>query len=756
MSMENQSSEMDIRKILRMFWEHWWWFVISGAVCLGIGVFHYSKKVPTWQTDASIILRLQDVTSGQMDALSLLGMAANPATNDEVQVLSSRGLMAQSMDALHLWTPTYVKGGLRWEEEFPSHAFLVECVHRKPKMGNKSFFVTIKPTRSGYKVKTKAGYFRHSSVHVMNLEEPIETCVGTIRIHAQRSLSRDTAYCALVTNREDLVADYSKLITVEHQRKESNVITLIMRSAMPERDKALLVQLIEQYNMNAILDKNMIASNTAAFINDRLNRIEEELLESEKVVAAYKERNNIADIETQARLMLETGSEEQRAITEIETQLSLVDYVDGFVRDETKRNSLIPANIGISDAALETSMSEYNAILLQRMRIQRTATESNPVLEQMDSQLQSMRQHIIATIGSVRGSLQIRLNNLKEQDSKYNRQIKSAPEKEREYVRVVRDQKIKEQLYLFLYEKREENALMLATTSMPAKILDAPQQDMFSREPRLTHIFLLCMILGLLIPAGVLYGLMLMHNWIDDEQDFEHRIKLPYLGHLVENSRNAHIAIHEGESTLSDELFRSVRANLRFVLPSEVKSPVILVSSYRNGEGKTYVATNLALSLAILGKKVALVGMDLRKPMLDTCFGMPGRGCMTDYLAGAELKFEDLVVTSKEHKNLDVIPCGSIPPNPSELLQADRAEELFAELRKRYDYIIVDTAPLAMVSDTYLLDRIADMTIMVFRYKYSQQDAIEAVNKIVEQKRMHRVVCVLNGIKGFISGYGQK
>ena len=756
MSMENMSSEMDVRRILRMFLEHWWWFVISGVVCVVIGLFHYVRKVPTWQTDASIVLRLQDMGGNQMDALSLLGMAANPATNDEVQVLSSRGLMAQSLDALHLWEPTYVKDGLQWKEEFPSHAISVECIQRNPKMKNRSFFVTVKPTRSGYKVKTKVGRWHRSSVRVKNLDEPIEACVGTIRIHAQRSLSPDTSYCAWVTKHEVLVAEYGKMITVEQQRNESNVVTLIMRSSMPARDQALLSQLIEQYNMNAILDKNMIASNTAAFINDRLSRLEAELVESEKAVAVYKEKNNIADIETQSRLLLETGSIEQREMMEVETQLSLVDYVDGFVRDESKRNNLIPANIGIEDAALETSMSEYNAILLQRMRIQRTATESNPVLEQMDSQLQSMRQHIIATIGSVRGSLQIRLNTLKEQDSKFNRQIKNAPEKEREYVRVVRDQKIKEQLYLFLYQKREENAIMLATTSMPAKILDTPQQDEFSRDPKLMHILLLCIILALMFPAGILYGLMLIHNWIDDEQDFEHRIKLPYLGHLVENSRNTHIAIHEGESTMSDELFRSIRTNLRFVLPSEVKSPVILVSSYRNGEGKTYVATNLALSLAILGKKVALVGMDLRKPMLDICFGMPGKGILTDYLAGADLKIDDLIIAGKEHKNLDVIPCGTIPPNPSELLQADRTEELFAGLRKRYDYIIVDTAPIALTSDTYLLDRIADMTIMVFRYKYSQQDAIEAVNKIAEQKRMHRVVCVLNGIKGLISGYGQK
>ena len=757
MSME-KSNEFDVRKIVRVVLEHWWWFVVCMAVFVGLGFLHYYKKTPTWQTDASVVLRLQDVSGNRIDALSLLGMASSPATDDEVIVLSSRGLMAQSLDALNLWETSFVKDGLSWKEEYRTHAFSIENVALNPKTKSSPFYITIKPTRSGYKVTARSGYWYHSTTKVDNFDEPIETAIGTIRIHPRRPLSKDTTYRALHMRRELLVAEYSKLITVTQHRKESNIIKLTMCSSLPSRDKALLAQLIEQYNMNAIVDKNMIASNTAAFINERMNHIEAELLESERNMAAYKEKHHITDLDLQSRLFVEGSSTEQKAIADIETQLSLVDYVDAFMHDDTKRNNLIPANLGINDAALETSLSEYNAILLQRMRIQRTATETNPVLEQMDSQLHSMRQHIIATIGSVRESLNIRRKNMQEQDSKYNRQIQNAPEKEREYVRVVRDQKIKEQLYLFLYEKREENALMLAATSMPAKILDAPQQDVLSREPKLSHILLICIFLGLLVPAGVLYALMLFSNTIDDEKDFEQRIKAPLLGHLVENSRQTHIAVHEGESTLSDELFRSIRTNLRFVLPSDVKSPVILVSSYMNGEGKSYVATNIALSLAILGKKVALVGMDIRKPVLASRFGLRNNGHLTDYLADADMKTEDIIVPSGEHKNLDLIPCGTVPPNPAELLQTERVETLFAELRKRYDYIIVDTAPVALASDTYLLDRVADMTIFVCRFKYTPMEMVDYVNHIIEQKRMHNVVCVLNGVKGLHAeyGYGQQ
>lgn len=295
---------------------------------------------------------------------------------------------------------------------------------------------------------------------------------------------------------------------------------------------------------------------------------------------------------------------------------------------------------------------------------------------------------------------------------------------------------------------------MLAATSMPAKILDMPQRDVRSKSPKLLKLLFICCVLGLMFPAGALYLYILFNDTIDDVKDFERRIKAPLLGQLVQNSRGKHIAIREGESTVSAELFRQIRTNLRFVLPADKKSPVILVTSCINGDGKSYVSSNTALSLAILGKKVVLVGLDIRKPMIAAYFGLNQKGHLTDYLAEPEITLDDIIVPSGEHKNLDLIPCGTIPPNPAELLQTERVDELFAELRKRYDYIIVDTAPVALVSDTYLLDRVADMTLFVCRYKYTPGEMVDYINNIVDQKRMHNIACVLNGVKNMRAGYG--
>ena len=748
--MENQNNvnEIDVRKIVRVVLEHWYWFVIGVVFCMLLGGAYLVRKTPTYTTDAAIMLRQSDGSFSGSEALTMLGLSGNVAAEDEVVVLSSRGLIYQAVDALNLWEASSVKGRLRWKGEFRNPAMKIDYIELTEKAKVRSSVITVKPTRSGYKVKTKMGFFRRSTTRVKDLSEPIHTGIGTIAIHANRPLSSDTTYRVVHMTRDLVVAGYRRDIKVSQHKKESNIINLSTTSTMPERDKALLSQIIEQYNLNAIVDKNLIATNTASFIEERLQIITNELNEAENAVASYKEKNNIADINAQAQLFLQASSVEQKALAEIETQLSLVEYIDEFLRDETKRNNLIPSNIGVEDASLASSLSEYNALQLQRMRIMRTATEDNPVVDQMNSQLATMRQNIIATIGSVQESLKIRQRNIQAQDSKYNRQIKDAPEQEREYVRVVRDQQIKERLYLYLYEKREENALMLAATSMPAKIIDMPLRDVNSKKPNTKKLLFLCFVMGLMLPAGLLYLFMLFNDKIDDPKEFERRVKVPVLGQLVQNSRGAHIAIHEGESTVSAELFRLIRTNLKFIVPANTKSPVILISSCLSGEGKSYVASNISLSLAILGKKVALVGLDIRQPMLAKYFNLPTKGHLTDYLAEPEVELDDIIVPSGEHKNLDIIPCGTIPPNPAELLQTERLDQLFLELRKRYDYIIVDTAPVGLVSDTYLLDRIAHATIFVCRYKYTPSDMVNHINELVAQERMHNVACVLNAVSG--------
>ena len=353
---QNQANEIDVRRLVRIVLEHWWWFVISVAVCMLLGLGYYLRKAPKWTTDAAIMLRQKDNLGSQIEAFSMMGLTGNAAAEDEVVVLSSRGLLSQAIDALNIWDASAKRGGLRWEGEFRDPALKIEYLSLTEKAEIRPFSVVVKRTKSGYKVKTKMGYIRRSTRRVADLSQPVETGVGTLFIHATRPLSSDSTYRVVHMPRELVVAGYRKHISIVQNKKESNVIRLSTTSAVPERDKALLYQIIEQYNQNAIVDKNLIASNTAAFIEDRLALITQELSEAEEAVADYMEQNKIANIQTQSELFLKASSAEQRQLAEIETQLSLVEYVDEFMHDDTKRNNLIPSNIGITDGSLSSSL----------------------------------------------------------------------------------------------------------------------------------------------------------------------------------------------------------------------------------------------------------------------------------------------------------------------------------------------------------------------------------------------------------------
>lgn len=755
------NQEIDIRRIFFICLQHWYWFLIGLLLCGGLGVVYYLKTTPQFQTQAAIMLRQKSDTqlfSGAASgALDMLGISMNGAVEDEVQVLMSRDLMYQAIDALNLWQSSYYKDGMRWKGEFPTPTFHIDTIALTEKAQKKGFVVKVKQTRNGgYKVKVKIGRFISSTAKVNDFSAPIETCAGKIILTMNKPWSeKASAYrISYPGNKQAVVDAYQKKVTISLRQKESNIVDLKTISNTPARDVALLAKIVELYNLNSVVDKNIMATNTAAFIDERLAIISNELNDAEEAVADYKSQNQLTDLSEEAKLFLQVSTEDQKELARVETQLNLVNYIEDFLQDDTKRFSMLPANLGIEDHSLTSFISEYNTMLLQRMRVLRTATDENPVVEQLNDQLLSMRQNIIASIASVRESLTITRKGLQERGSEFNSRIRTVPSQERQFVQIKRQQILKEEIYLFLYQKREENALMLAATSTPVRVIDKPKVNSLTAKPSLKMIGLVCFMLGLLIPAALLYLKVMMDNKLHDPKDYEKRVHAPYAGQIVENSRGAHIAIHEGEQTVSAELFRQLRTNLRFMLPADIQNPVILITSCINGEGKSYVATNIALSLAILGKKVALVGLDIRKPMLVKYFGLSEKGCLTSYLSDATYSIDDTIIPSGEHPNLDMIPCGVIPPNPNELLQNERLDALFIELRKRYDYIIVDSAPMAMVSDTFLLNRICDMTLFVSRSNYTPIEMVDFINEVVADKKMKNVACLLNGVKNVHAGYG--
>ena len=755
--MSQKEQEIDIRAWIIRILKNWYWFVLSCAVFGAIGLYTYFSTTKKFVVDASIMLRSDDEALPKFELVtSMMGMGGTKSTEDEVELLTSRDILAPVVKELDLQTEYRKYDALKWVGQYPTHDLTVVYPPVYTDTVTRGVNIDVKVRKNDYVVKVKYGRWTRSRHKVNDLTTPFETCIGMLSfaINNPEEVEVGDKYHMHTLPMLPLIGSYKKNIVAAPVRKESNIITISTTTDMPTRGRDFIRKQIEYYNMDAVLDKNIMASNTAAFIEERLRLIEQELAVAEKDVAQYKQRYDIVDLESEAILALQEGAEYKKQVAEIETQLNLVGYIAEYVSDETKKNNLIPANIGVEDIALISLISEYNQLMLDRMRVRRTASDSNPVLNQMESQLTAMRENIITTISSLTSTLTIAKQDIERRQGTINTQRNNLPDQEQEFIEVMRNKVLKEELYLFLYKQREENALTLASTVTPAKVVNTPQMNPTPVAPRLSIIGLFCLILGVMLPLAVMIMYDIMNNRISDEaRELERRLKIPLGGSLVKNHHGGHIAVREGENSVSAELFRTLRTNLRFMQPKDVKCPVILVTSSVNGEGKSYVATNLAISLTLLGKRVALVGLDIRKPMLSTYMNLPSQGCLTTYVAEDAYTMEDLIVPSGI-TNLDVLPSGVVPPNPSELLQSEKLDQLFVELRQNYDYVIVDSAPVALVGDSYLLHRLVDMTIFVTRANYTAYDLIDFINQTHMQQRLPKMVAVLNGVDAKKIGYG--
>lgn len=755
--MSQKEQEIDIRAWIIRILKNWYWFVLSCAVFGAIGLYTYFSTTKKFVVDASIMLRSDDEALPKFELVtSMMGMGGTKSTEDEVELLTSRDILGPVVKELDLQTEYRKYDALKWVGQYPSHDLTVVYPPVYLDTVTRGVNIDVKVRKNDYVVKVKYGRWTRSRHKVKDLTTPFETCIGMLSfaINKPEEVEVGDQYHMRTLPMLPLIGSYKKNIIAAPVRKESNIITISTTTDMPTRGRDFIRKQIEYYNMDAVLDKNIMASNTAAFIEERLRLIEQELAVAEKDVAQYKQRYDIVDLESEAILALQEGAEYKKQVAEIETQLNLVGYIAEYVSDETKKNNLIPANIGVEDIALISLISEYNQLMLDRMRVRRTASDSNPVLNQMESQLTAMRENIITTISSLTSTLTIAKQDIERRQGTINTQRNNLPNQEQEFIEVMRNKVLKEELYLFLYKQREENALTLASTVTPAKVVNTPQMNPTPVAPRLSIIGLFCLILGVMLPLAVMIMYDIMNNRISDEaRELERRLKIPLGGSLVKNHHGGHIAVREGENSVSAELFRTLRTNLRFMQPKDVKCPVLLVTSSVNGEGKSYVATNLAISLTLLGKRVALVGLDIRKPMLSTYMNLPSQGCLTSYVAEDAYTMEDLIVPSGI-TNLDVLPSGVVPPNPSELLQSEKLDQLFVELRQNYDYVIVDSAPVALVGDSYLLHRLVDMTIFVTRANYTAYDLIDFINQTHMQQRLPKMVAVLNGVDAKKIGYG--
>jgi capsular exopolysaccharide synthesis family protein len=609
------------------------------------------------------------------------------------------------------------------------------------------------------KGKYKEMNFKYKSDHLPFI---LQTPAGPVSIHLREGQKIPDYDVNISLYNPLLVARYyaNNVLSTEVS-KQVDVINLKVVISNVQKGRDILNTLVFFYNQDAIEQVNRSANNTAQFIDNRLGLIESELSGVELDVEKYKKEHQLTDISADAEVFLQQNTQYERQRVEVETQLSLIRFVEDFINQKSNQNALIP-NLGLKDVGLVTVINTYNELVMTRERVANSSANENPAIQKLNQQIESSRQAISNSIGLSRKGLEIQRDDIKTQNIVALSKISNLPRKEREFIEIKRQQQVKETLYLFLLQKREEASLTMAVTVPKGRMLNSPDSDK-QVGPRSFVITVLFLLIGVFLPVLIIFIRDLINTSVISRSQIEKATDIPILSELGHNDSGEVIIDHGSNIDSNAELFRLLRTKLQFILdyPSQ---KVILVTSTEPGEGKSYVSINLAISLSLTGKKVIIIGLDLRKPQLKRHLNLLDEEGMSSFLSGQNHDYRSLIQKLSEYPNLSVIAAGVIPPNPNELILSEKLDLLIDELRKVYDYIVIDTAPVGAVSDTFLIDRVTDIALYIVRMEFSDKRNLEYLNHLKQDRTLKRPYIVLNDMnmqskyyyhRGYSYGYGK-
>ena len=545
-----------------------------------------------------------------------------------------------------------------------------------------------------------------------------------------------------------MVNYYKAAVGIQQEDEESSILTLALKDNSPERAEDVLNMLITVYNEEAIKDKNQVAVNTANFISERLIIIENELGGVESELESFKQRNQVVDLASSASMYMSESQKYSTDALELETQLRLANFIKEYLTDPTKERDLIPASTGIGDAGIENQISLYNAAKLKRDRLVDDSSENNPVVQELNNSLRAMKQNIIRAVDNMIVSLNVKRNDAQNREEQAQSRVTAIPTKQRQMLSIERQQKIKEALYLYLLNKREENALSQAMADNNARVIDPADGSDSPISPRRNRILLLGILVGVAMPALWCLGILFMDTRVRSRKDLEGVLTVPYLGEIPLDREGGKKgkprrvpAVYGSEGDIVAEAFRILRTNMQFMARHGRPMQVITFTSLNEGAGKTFISGNLAMSFVQAKKRVILIDLDIRRGTLSHIYRLQKRG-MTNYLADASLTADDII---QHQEKFDIIAAGNIAPNPAELLMDERLDQLIAELRKRYDYIVVDSVPIGIIADATIANRIADLTVFVARAGKLDRRQLPDIEQIYQEQKLHNMALVLNG-----------
>ena len=774
---EAEESDFNLYAIIFKYLVYWPWFLVSIFVCV-LGTFVYLRyQTPVYNVKSAVLIKEKDKRSSNnspLAAIQDLGMMSITNNFDnELEILKSQTLVKKVVSDLELYI---------------SHAKANTFSYSTPLYGNTPIKVYLTPEdaeklQSGVSLKMEYDgknnldidieYFMESQKKKVTasfaaLPAALSTDVGVFTFTPDTTivLEKPVSLIAHVSSLRSSTEAYCANMTIAPTSKTTTIAQINVKNTVKQRGIDFINHLVKIYNEDANNEKNEVAQKTAEFIDERISIINNELGTTEDELASFKQRSGLTDITSDAQLALQENSRYAQQLTKNATQINLVQDLQKYINDPQNQNEVIPANIGLEDQTLNTIIGQYNTLIVELKRLLRTSSENNPAVINMKSSIDAMRTNIKTTVVSVLRGLDITQKDLEREANKFVARISNAPTHEKQFMTIQRQQEIKATLYIMLLQKREENAVTLAATASNGRIIEAPIAGRTPIAPRKQVFMLAALVLGLAIPVGIIYLIDLMKYKIENRGDVEKLTTVPIVGEIPTNKGvkvgTGSISVRENKNNIMEETFRSIRTNILFMLEKDQK--VILFSSTQPGEGKSFVAANFATSLAYLGKKVVVVGMDIRKPGLNKAFGLNlhAKG-ITNYLRDPEhVDLLDMIQKSPFSDNLDILLGGTVPPNPTELVARPILDKAIEQLKSIYDYVILDTAPIGMVTDTAIIGRVADMCVYVCRADVTPKASYQFINVLQKNNAFPKLATVINGIdmskrkNSYGYGYGRK
>ena len=743
--------EQSLFETLLTYMRHWRWFIFSIVVSISLAYVYIRLAAPQYKIETDLLIKdNKNSLNGQNDLLKDLNLfTSDKVIDNEIQILRSNAIITKVIKNLKLETSYYNTEGVRNHEVYGDVPFEVQLLKPSNELGK------------AYQTKLLINLIDSNTANVngkrVKLNSPYKTDAGLIVIKPMSNVAQNSkaVFSVKFNDIDDLLLHYGDDIKIEPSSKQSMVLIITMEDGIPQRGRDFLNQLVLQYNLAALEDKNKVTSNTLSFIEERLQVISGELSRDEKNVEQYKTSNAITDISSQSQIFLQSVQDNDAELNKVQIQLSVLNNLENYLKSNNNESAKLPSMLGIDDPTLLGLVSKLGEAEIKREGFLQTIPETNPVITSLDDQIRSLKQSINSSMQNLKRNLEITKQQLEVKNNQFNSVIKGVPSKERGLLDVMRQQDIKNALFTYLLQKREETAMQLASDVADSRIIDYAYSSKYPVKPVKKEVYLLFLILAIVVPVAVIYLKRLLNYKVQRRQDIEQYTDAPIIGEVSHSGENERLLVSSRPRSMVAEQIRAMRTNLQFIMPGQDQKTILFTSSI-SGEGKSFISLNLGASLAMAGKKVVILELDLRKPKLHSGLNIDNRVGLSNYLIG-KADFLDIIKPIPEQDNYYIITSGPIPPNPAELLTNGRIKILLDSLKENFDYIILDAPPVGLVTDAQIIGVYADATMFIVRHNYTAKNSVQKMDYFYRNGKFNHLNIVLNSIDlqvGYGYGYG--